>query len=270
MNTNNDFKRALAEGRPQIGVWSTLPHPYISELVAGCGYDWVLLDTEHTPTDVPLIMQQLQGVDAAALTSGHRTCAVVRPPWNDTVLIKRYLDVGAKNLLLPFVQNADEAEAAVAATRYAPKGVRGMGGATRASNFGRSVNYAMTADRDMCVLVQIETEAALDKIEEIAAVDGIDGIFIGPADLSASMGYADNPRHPSVDAAVNDAIQRIRKCGKAPGILMVDPIRAKQCLELGALFVAVAIDLLVLRGGLDAVVGEFKVGLARAPAQSSY
>lgn len=270
MNTNNDFKRALAEGRPQIGVWSTLPHPYISELVAGCGFDWVLLDTEHTPTDVPVIMQQLQAVDAAALASGQQTCAVVRPAWNDTVLIKRYLDVGAKNLLLPFVQNAAEAAAAVAATRYAPKGVRGMGGATRASNFGRSANYAMTADQDMCVLVQIETEAALNKIEEIAAVDGIDGIFIGPADLSASMGYADNPRHPAVDAAINDAIQRIRACGKAPGILMVDPVRAKQCLELGALFVAVAIDLLVLRGGLDAAVGEFNGGLAGAPAQNSY
>ena len=272
-NTNNHFKRALLEGRPQVGVWSTLPSPYISELVAGCGFDWVLLDTEHTPSDVPMMMQQLQAVDAAALsTASNRTSAVVRPAWNDSVLIKRYLDIGAKNLLLPFVQDAAEAAAAVAATRYAPKGLRGMGGATRASNFGRTVDYVKTADQDLCVLVQIETVAALDRIEEIAAVDGIDGIFIGPADLSASMGYAGDPRHPAVDAAINDAIKRIMACGKAPGILMTDAARAKQCLALGALFVAVAIDLLLLRAGLDAAVGEFKSrndSLA-APERSAY
>lgn len=258
MKTTNNFKRALAEGRPQIGAWSTLPFPYVTELVAGCEFDWVLLDTEHTPSDVPVVMQQLQAVDAAGLEKSNRTSAVVRPAWNDTVLIKRYLDIGAKNLLLPFVQDAAEAAAAVAATRYAPRGLRGMGGATRASNFGRTADYVATAESDLCVLVQVETAAALDKIEEIAAVDGIDGIFLGPADLSASMGHADNPRHPEVDAAINDAIRRIRACGKAPGILMIDQVRAKQCLELGALFVAVAIDLLLLRTGLDSAIGEFK------------
>nr|WP_260408980.1 aldolase/citrate lyase family protein [Pseudomonas cichorii] len=148
------------------------------------------------------------------------------------------------------------------------KAFRGMGGATRASNFGRSANYAMTADQDICVLVQIETEAALDRIDEIAAVDGVDGIFIGPADLSTSMGYADNPRHPAVDAAINDAILRIKVCGKAPGILMVDPVRARECVALGALFVSVAVDLLVLRDGLDAAVALFKSG--HAPVQGSY
>ncbi|VWB87946.1 aldolase/citrate lyase family protein [Burkholderia lata] len=273
MNTSNDFKQALVEGRPQIGIWSTLPSPYVSELVAGSGFDWVLLDTEHTPSDVPIMMQQLQAVDAAALsTPFNRTSAVVRPAWNDTVLIKRYLDVGAKNLLLPFVQDAAEAAAAVAATRYAPKGLRGMGGATRASNFGRTADYAKTADKDLCVLVQIETVAALDRIEEIAAVDGVDGIFIGPADLSASMGYADNPRHPEVDAAINDAIKRIRACGKAPGILMTDAGRANECLALGALFVAVAVDLLLLRAGLDTAVREFKgrIGRFAVPDQSAY
>lgn len=260
MNTNNSFKRAFAGGRPQTGVWSTLPSPYVSELVAGSGYDWMLLDTEHSPSDVPTMMQQLQAVDAAGLTSPRRTSAVVRPAWSDAVLIKRYLDIGAKNLLLPFVQDATEAAAAVAAvaaTRYAPRGMRGMGGATRASNFGRTADYVTTAENDLCVLVQVDTSAALDKIEQIAAVDGIDGIFIGPADLSASMGYADNPRHPEVDAAINSAIGRIRACGKAPGILMTDEVRAKQCLELGALFVAVSVDLLVLRSGLDSAIGAF-------------
>lgn len=270
MKMKNDFKRALAEGRPQIGVWSTLPHPYVSELIAGCGFDWILLDTEHTPTDVPTIMQQLQAVDAAALTSGRRSSPVVRPAWNDLVLIKRHLDVGAQTLLLPFVQNAEEAKAAVAATRYAPKGIRGMGGATRASSFGRAGDYVMTADEEICVLVQVETQTALANIEEIAAVEGIDGIFIGPADLSASLGHADNPRHPDVDAAVNDAIRRIAACGKAPGILMIDPQRAKECLELGALFVAVAIDLLILRGGLESTVGVFKEGVSGTAAPSAY
>ncbi|KPX96024.1 aldolase/citrate lyase family protein [Pseudomonas meliae] len=257
MNTNNIFKRALAEGRPQIGVWSTLPSPYVSELVAGSGYDWMLLDTEHSPSDVPTMMQQLQAVDAAGLASPTPTSAVVRPAWNDAVLIKRYLDIGAKNLLLPFVHDATEAAAAVAATRYAPRGMRGMGGATRASNFGRTTDYVAAAENDLCVLVQVETAAALDNIEKIAAVDGIDGIFIGPADLSASMGYADNPRHPEVDAAINSAIGRIRACGKAPGILMTDEARAKECLGLGALFVAVAIDLLVLRSGLGSALSAF-------------
>ncbi|MDC7701670.1 aldolase/citrate lyase family protein [Vogesella indigofera] len=259
METNNKFKRALAECRPQVGVWSTLPSPYVSELVAGSGFDWVLLDTEHTPSDVPLMMQQLQAVDAAAgVVASSPTSAVVRPAWNDAVLIKRYLDIGARNLLLPFVQNAEEAAAAVAATRYAPRGIRGVGGATRASNFGRASDYIVNAERDLCVLVQVETVSALERIEEIAAVDGIDGIFIGPADLSASMGHADNPRHPEVDAAINDAIQRIRRCGKAPGILMTDEARAKQCLDMGALFVAVAIDLLLLRDGLDSSINRFK------------
>lgn len=258
MATTNEFKRALAEERAQIGVWSTLPSPYVSELVAGCGFDWVLLDTEHSPSDVTIMMQQLQAVDAAGLGKGDRTSAVVRPAWNDTVLIKRHLDIGAKNLLIPFVQNAEEALAAVAATRYPPRGVRGVGGATRASNFGRTSDYVSTAEKELCVLVQVETATALENIEEIAAIDGVDGIFIGPADLSASMGFANNPRHPDVDSAINDAIKRIRACGKAPGILMVDAERAEQCLELGALFVAVAIDLLMLRVGLDVAIDRFK------------
>ncbi|PYG78421.1 MULTISPECIES: aldolase/citrate lyase family protein [unclassified Pseudomonas] len=270
MSSKNEFKRALAEGRPQIGIWSTLPYPYISELIAGCGYDWMLLDTEHTPTEVTMMMHQLQAVDAAAANNSHRTHSVVRPAWNDTVLIKRYLDIGAKTLLLPFVQNAEEAKAAVAATRYAPNGVRGMGGATRASDFGRAPNYALTADQDMCVLVQIETASALEKLEEIASVEGVDGVFIGPADLSASMGYAENPRHPAVDAAINDAIRRIKACGKAPGILMIDPVRAKECLDLGALFVAVAIDLLALRGKLEETVGVFKSDRSSSAPTGSY
>ncbi|HEY0201337.1 MAG TPA: aldolase/citrate lyase family protein [Burkholderiaceae bacterium] len=270
MTTQNHFKQALRQGRPQIGLWSTLPYPYVSELIAGAGYDWVLLDTEHTPSDVPQMLHQLQGVAAAVPGGAQATAAVVRPAWNDLVLIKRYLDIGAQTLLLPFVQNADEARAAVAATRYPPEGVRGMGGSTRASNFGRTANYAASAAADICVLVQVETREALGQIEAIAAVDGVDGIFIGPADLSASMGHPGQLRHPEVDAAINDAITRIRACGKAPGILMADPARAAECLALGALFVAVGLDMLLLRDGMEKNLAPFRETAAPSGASRAY
>lgn len=255
----NHFKHALRAGRPQIGLWSTIPSPFVCELIGGAGYDWVLLDTEHTPTDVPLMLNQLQAVASAQPAPGKLPMqAVVRPAWNDPVLIKRYLDIGAQTLLLPFVQNAQEAQAAVRAIRYAPNGIRGMGGSTRAANFGRTTDYVARAADELCLLVQVETAEALEQIEAIAAIDGIDGIFIGPADLSASLGYPGQARHPVVDTAIDDAIRRIRACGKAPGILMVDETRARACLALGAQFVAVALDTLLLRDGLDGAAARFQ------------
>lgn len=271
MLQTNHFKHALRAGRAQIGVWSTIPSPYVCELIAGAGYDWMLLDTEHTPSDVPLMLQQLQAVAAAQpAPQALATQAVVRPAWNDAVLIKRYLDIGAQTLLLPFVQNAQEAEAAVRAIRYAPHGIRGMGGSTRAANFGRTSDYVARAADELCLLVQVETGEALEQIEAIAAVDGIDGIFIGPADLSASLGYPGQTRHPVVNRAIDDALGRIRACGKAPGILMVDEARARECLALGAQFVAVALDTLVLRDGLDAAARRFGAAAPVTAARSSY
>lgn len=261
------FKRALAAGQPQIGLWSTLASPYITEMLAGSGFDWMLLDTEHTPSDVPLMLQQLQALDAEPV---RHTAAVVRPAWNDPVLIKRYLDIGAQTLLLPFVQNADEARAAVAATRYAPQGVRGMGGSVRASRYGRDVAYAREASQELCVLVQVETAEALTQIEAIASVDGVDGIFIGPADLSASMGHPGQSGHPEVRAAIADAIRRIRACGKAPGILVTDEAWARECLDQGALFVAVGIDMLLLRQSADALAVRFRQGAGGAVVASGY
>jgi len=269
MLLTNHFKHALRAGRAQIGVWSTIPSPYVSELIAGAGYDWMLLDTEHTPADVPQMLQQLQAVAAAQPAPNMQpTQAVVRPAWNDPVLIKRYLDIGAQTLLLPFVQNAREAQAAVDAIRYPPHGIRGMGGSTRAANFGRTTDYVARAADELCLLVQVETGEALEQIEAIAAVDGIDGIFIGPADLSASLGYPGQTRHPEVSRAIDDAIRRIRACGKAPGILMVDEARARECLALGAQFVAVVLDTLVLRDGLDATARRFGGEAAAAPVSS--
>lgn len=259
MPTPNLFKRALQAGQPQIGLWSTLPSPYVSELIAGSGFDWLLLDTEHTPTDVPQMVQQLQGVAAAQVRPGCApTQAVVRPAWNDKVLIKRYLDIGAQTLLLPFVQNAAEAQAAVEAVRYAPQGMRGMGGSMRASNFGRDREYVARAADEICLLVQVETREALDNLEAIANVEGVDGVFIGPADLSASLGYAGQSTHPDMTAIIDSALARIRACGKAPGILAVTPERAQQCLDLGALFVAVGMDMMLLRTGADALAAHFK------------
>lgn len=255
MPQTNRFKHALAAGQAQIGLWSAFPSPYVTELLGGSGYDWIMLDTEHSPNDVPQVMAQLQALDAAQ--QQRPTSAVVRPAWNDSVLIKRYLDIGAQTLLVPFVQNAQEAQAAVDAMRYAPAGIRGMGGSTRASNFGRDSSYIAQAQQELCLLVQVETQEALAEIEAIAAIEGVDGIFIGPADLSASMGYPGQPRHPAVDAAINDAIRRIRAAGKAPGILMVDETRARECLALGAQFVAVAMDLILLRTAADGVAAKF-------------
>ena len=255
MPQTNRFKHALAAGQAQIGLWSAFPSPYVTELLGGSGYDWIMLDTEHSPNDVPQVMAQLQALDAAQ--QQRPTSAVVRPAWNDSVLIKRYLDIGAQTLLVPFVQNAQEAQAAVDAMRYAPAGIRGMGGSTRASNFGRDSSYIAQAQQELCLLVQVETQEALAEIEAIAAIEGVDGIFIGPADLSASMCYPGQPRHPAVDAAINDAIRRIRAAGTAPGILMVDETRARECLALGAQFVAVAMDLILLRTAADGVAAKF-------------
>lgn len=266
MPQRNPFKHALAVGQAQIGLWCTLASPYAAELVAGSGFDWLLLDTEHTPADVPLVLQQLQAVAAEPL---HRAHPVVRAAWNDPVLIKRILDIGAQTLLLPFVQNADEARAAVAAMRYAPRGIRGMGGTMRASHYGRDVDYVRDAESELCLLVQVETAEALAQLEAIAAVDGVDGIFIGPADLSASMGHPGNANHPEVRAAIDDAVRRIRAAGKAPGILMVDEARARECLALGAQFVAVGMDMILLRNAADGLAAAFRPG-ARGAVQTAY
>ena len=210
----NRFKRALVEGRQQIGLWCSLPGSYAAEAVAGSGFDWLLFDTEHSPGDPLTVLAQLQAV------APYDVSPAVRPASNDTVLIKRFLDIGAQTLLIPYVQNAQEAMRAVAAMHYPPAGVRGVSGLTRATQFGRAEGYAKRASEELCLLVQIETGEALGALESIAAVGGVDGIFIGPADLAASLGHAGEPGHPAVVAAVEDAIRRIRACGKPTGILL--------------------------------------------------
>ncbi|TPQ26360.1 MULTISPECIES: aldolase/citrate lyase family protein [Cupriavidus] len=252
----NQFKKALQAGRPQIGIWSALASHYTVEILAGAGFDWIMLDTEHAPNEVSMVLQQLQAVAA----DPHRnTSAVVRPAWNDHVLIKRFLDIGAETLLIPYVQSREEAAAAVRSVRYPPLGIRGVGGATvRATRFGRTHDYMQQCGQEICLLVQVETAEALENLESIASVDGVDGIFIGPADLAASMGYPGQPTHPVVRGEIDKAIRRIAAFGKAPGILMVDEARAKECLALGALFVAVAVDMVMLARGAEAVSARYK------------
>jgi 4-hydroxy-2-oxoheptanedioate aldolase len=248
----NAFKRALRAGRPQIGLWSSLSSNYTVEVIAGAGFDWILLDTEHSPSDLENVLTQLQ---AAAPYPSH---PVVRVPWNDMVTIKRVLDIGAQSLLVPYVSSAAEARSAVSYTRYPPVGVRGVAGTTRATRFGRIPDYARRAHEEICVLVQVETQQALDNIDAISAIDGVDGIFIGPADLHASLGHAGEVANPKVKPLIDDAVRRIRKSGKAPGILTPNEADARHWLECGALFVAVGSDVGLLARGAEALAGKFK------------
>jgi 4-hydroxy-2-oxoheptanedioate aldolase len=248
----NRFKRALKQQQVQIGFWAALGSSYATEVVAGAGFDWVVVDAEHGPNEVTTVLAQLQAASEGTAE------IVVRPAWNDSVLLKRYLDIGIQSFLIPYVQNADEARLAVAATRYPPRGVRGFAAATRASRFGRINDYHRRFEEELCVLVQVETQVALGNLEGIAAVDGVDGVFIGPGDLSTDLGYVGNQGHPDVVSVIEDAIKRIRAAGSHAGILTGDEKLARHYLELGCLFTAVGSDIGMLARGTEALASRFK------------
>ena len=248
----NSFKQALRERRPQIGLWCSLCSNLAAEVIAGAGFDWLLIDMEHAPNELPGVITQLQ-----AMTGGTAS-AVVRPAWNDLVLIKRILDAGAQNLLVPYVQTVEEARAAVAATRYPLQGVRGVATLHRANRFARLKDYYARANEEIGLLVQIETRAALQNLEAIAAVDGIDGLFIGPSDLAASLGHLGNPGHAEVRAAIEELIQRILKTGKAACILAPIEADARHWLSLGCTVVAVGSDLNLLARKSEELAAKFK------------
>jgi 4-hydroxy-2-oxoheptanedioate aldolase len=248
----NAFKRALKAASAQIGLWSSLSSNYSVEVIAGAGFDWILLDSEHSPADLENLLTQLQAAAA------YPTHPVVRVAWNDMVTIKRVLDIGAQSLLVPYVSSAAEARSAVSYTRYPPAGVRGVAGTTRATRFGRVKDYARLAHEQICVLVQVETQAALENIDAICAVEGVDGVFIGPADLHASLGHVGEIANPKVKPLIDDAIRRIRKAGKAPGILTPSESDARHWLDCGALFVAVGADVGILARGAEALAAKFK------------
>lgn len=248
----NPFKHALAAGRPQIGLWSSLATNVTVELIAAAGYDWLLLDMEHSPNEIPMLIQQMQ-----ALAGGTAT-PIVRPPWNDPVVIKRVLDAGAQSVLVPFVQNAAEARAAVAATRYPPSGIRGVSAGARAGRYGRIDGYLHKANAEMCVLVQIETPMGLTNLEAIAAVEGVDGVFIGPSDLAATHGHLGNPGHADIDKLIFEAGARLGKIGKPAGFLTANQELAKRVIDAGFLFVAVGSDSGLMVKAADTLAKTFK------------
>jgi len=248
----NIFKRAIAEGRAQLGLWCGLCSNVAAEVIADAGFDWILIDTEHAPNELPMVLSQLQ-----ALVGG-TAAPIVRPAWNDPVLIKRLLDIGVQNFLVPYVQTAEEARAAVAATRYPPQGIRGVAVTHRANRFGRVKDYFKRANDEICVLVQIETATALENLEAIAAVEGVDGLFIGPSDLAAALGHLGDNGHPEVRAAIEDAFKRIRKAGRAPGILAPIEAEARHWLSLGCVVLAVGSDVGLLARHSEALAAKFR------------
>lgn len=249
----NSFKTTLAEGKPQIGLWLGLANSYTAELCGRVGYDWLLVDGEHAPNDLRSILAQLQAI---ASTASH---PVVRPAVGDVTAIKQLLDIGAQILLIPMVESGAQARQLVAAVRYPPLGVRGVGSAlARASHFNLIPDYLTSAADHICLLLQVESRAGLDNLDEIAATDGVDGVFIGPSDLAAALGHLGHPDHPEVQAAIEQAIGRIIRAGKAPGILTSNEVAARHYLALGATFVAVGTDVGVFVKGTQGLLQKFK------------
>ena len=248
----NAFKQALATQQRQLGLWCGLTSPIAAEILAGAGYDWIVVDGEHAPNDIPLLVSQLQAM------RGGTAEPVFRVPWNDTVIIKRALDAGARSLLIPFIQNPEEARCAVAATRYPPLGIRGVSVTPRANDYGRVQNYHRNAHLDTCVLLQLETRAALEHIEEIAAIDGVDGLFLGPSDLAADFGHLGNPKHPDVQAAIADAARRIRAAGKSAGTLSGNLDDVERLFELGYNFTAAGSDVGILARNAEQIAARFR------------
>ena len=251
-NPTNAFKAALAAGTPQVGLWNTIGGNTVAELLGGAGFDWVLVDCEHSAVETVEVLPALQ-----ALAGTGTPAALVRPAANDPVLIKRLLDMGAQTLIVPYVETADEAAAAVAAMHYAPRGIRGMAGMTRATRYGKVRDYHTKASDELCLVVQIETRRGLDNLEAIATTPGVDGIFFGPADLSASLGHPGEISHPEVVAAIEDGLDRAARIGVPAGVLALHPPTAQRYMARGASFVAVGIDLVLLADAVAALGKTF-------------
>lgn len=247
----NTFKHAIAKGDLQLGCWLGLADPYIAEISAGAGFDWVLIDGEHAPNDLRSITAQLQ------VLAGRNSHAAVRPPIGEAWIIKQLLDAGAQTLLIPMVESAEQARALVSAVTYPPYGMRGVGSAlARASDFAAIGDYLTTARDEICLLVQVENLKGLEALDEILAVDGIDGVFIGPSDLAADMGFIGKAGQDEVKNAVTDAIKRIVAAGKAAGILTLDEALQQKCRALGATFIATEIDVTLFARNMRAAAAN--------------
>lgn len=262
---SNPFKERLRKGEVQIGLWLSSTTAYMAEIAATSGYDWLLIDGEHAPNTIQDLYHQLQAV------APYASQPVIRPVEGSKPLIKQVLDIGAQTLLIPMVDTAEQARQVVSATRYPPYGERGVGASVaRAARWGRIENYMAQVNDSLCLLVQVESKTALDNLDEILDVEGIDGVFIGPADLSASLGYPDNAGHPEVQRIIETSIRRIRAAGKAAGFLAVAPDMAQQCLAWGANFVAVGVDTMLYSDALDQRLAMFKSGKNGPRIKGSY
>ena len=258
----NHFKRAITSGKTPIGAWLVSGAPSTAEALGCVGFDFLVVDTEHTPIDVPQMIGILQTI------AGTPAQAIVRPAWNDMVMVKRALDAGAQSLLFPFVQDAEEAKRAVAYARYPPAGVRGVAAMHRGSRYGTVPNYVKRAHEEICVIVQIETLSAYDQIEAIAAVPGVDSLFIGPADLSASMGFLGDMGNPAVQEKLAAGAQTCRRLGKPCGIVGPNPETVAKFLQYGFSWVAVGSDLAMLVGRAQDFLSAVRKSVDGAPRQS--
>ena len=249
---SNDFRRRLQAGETLIGSWCGLANPITTEVLGLAGFDWLVLDGEHAPNDVTTFVPQLMAL------KGSVSAPVVRPPCNEPVIIKRLLDIGFYNFLIPFVETAEEAERAVASTRYPTAGIRGVSVSHRSNMYGTLADYNATINDNITVLVQIETQHGVNHIDAIASVSGVDGIFVGPGDLSAALGYLGQPSHPEVLKVIQHIFERAKAAGKPSGILAPVEADARRYLEWGASFVAVGSDLGVFRNATQALRDKFK------------
>lgn len=264
----NQFKKAIQDKRTQVGLWCSLLGPLNTEICAAAGFDWLLLDAEHTPNDPMNLFQQAQviagypGVQAVArVPMGHG--------YVGQALIKQYLDVGIQTILVPMVDTPEQARELVRCMRYPPEGIRGMA-ATRASGWGRNPNYAKEANREVCLLVQVETREGVRNLDAIADTEGIDGVFIGPSDISAAFGHVGDPWHPEMQKLHEDAFRRIQAAGKAVGILTLDETLAKKHVEMGATFIAVGTDSNLMVKSTSALAAKFKGAPQTAAPKGNY
>lgn len=247
----NTFKAALRTGRCQIGLWLSLGDPSVAELASKTGFDWVVIDGEHGPNRLRDVLEQLRAV-------GDEAHPIVRLRDDNRAEIKQMLDIGAQTILIPMIESGEQARQAVRSTRYPPHGVRGVAPAlARASGYGAIMDYIHTANDQICLIVQVETRAGITALDDILAVEGIDGVFIGPLDLAADMGHLGRPDAPEVRATIDDALGRIDAAGKAAGLLATDPDQGLQLIGRGVDFLAVGIDVTTLRSALVALRGRF-------------
>lgn len=257
----NSFKKALKDEQIQYGFWLGLANAYCAEICAGSGFDWLLIDGEHAPNDLPSIIAQLQAI------APYPSHPIVRPAEGTTAIIKQLLDIGAQSLLIPMIESVEQARSMVSAIHYPPQGVRGVGTAlARAANWNRIPDYLARANDEICLLLQVESQKGIDALDDILEVEGIDGVFIGPADLAADLGYIGQPGHPEVKNVVEDALRRIRTAGRAPGILATDPVLVKHYRDCGALFIAIGVDTMLLANNTASLAATVKGEKVTAPA----